>query len=65
MLSPGPGWDVPNPVWARVIDVSATQSVLQVVLLEEPTALPGMTLQYGDRLDIGRDCIFEVRSGGS
>ena len=65
VLSPGPGWDVPNPVWARIIRVSRTKTVLRVRILEEPAAMPAMTLATGDRLDISRDCIFDVRPGGS
>lgn len=63
-MTPGPGWDVPNPVWARIVHVSATKSVLRVLLLEQPAPMPSMTLGSGDRIDISRDCIFDVRPGG-
>ena len=64
ILVPGPGWDVPNPVWARIVRVSATQSVLRVKILDTPGAMPGMTLERGNVLDVSRDCIYEVRGAG-
>ena len=65
VLTPGPGWDVPNPVWARVVRVSQTKSVLQVRLLDVPAPMPGMTLKKGTRIDINRDCVYGVRPGGA
>ncbi len=65
MMIPGPGWDVANPVWTRIVDVSPTKNVLRVMLLEEPAPMPGMTLEEGNRLDINRDCVFDTRPGGS
>jgi len=64
-LTPGPGWDVPNAVWARITRVSTSGSVLTVALLEDPQSAPGLMLAQGDTLDISRDCVFDVRPGGS
>lgn len=65
VMSPGPGWDVPDPVWARITDVSSSKSVLRVMLLDDPIEREGVSLRKGDSIDISRDCIFDVRPGGS
>lgn len=63
---PGPGWDVEDPVWARIVSVSPGGSVMRVRILDEPeNRLPsGKTahgLEQGDELDVTRDCIFDTR----
>lgn len=63
---PGPGWDVPDPVWARVLSVSLGGSVVRVRIVTEPRIPEGATepihgMKVGDELDITRDCIFDFR----
>lgn len=65
ILVPGPGWDVANPVWARIVRVSSSGSILRVAILEPPAIVAGMTLVAGDELDISRDCVFGVRAMGA
>jgi hypothetical protein len=64
-MTPAPGWDVPDPVWARITSVSGSKSILTVMLLKDPIERGGVLLRNGDSIDISRDCIFEVRPGGS
>jgi hypothetical protein len=65
VLEPGPGWNIPNPVWARVIAQSRSKNVLRVKLLQEPVHSRGVDLRKGDTIDIGRDCIYGLRPATS
>ncbi len=65
VLEPGPGWNIPNAVWARVVGQSRSKNILRVRLLEEPIHSRGVELNEGDAIDIGRDCIFGLRPATS
>lgn len=66
VLRRGSGWNIENPVWAQIVHVSQSGSILRVQLLESPPVPgPRLKLRVSSRLDITRDCIFGVRAGGS
>ena len=67
---PGPGWNIPDPVWARVLSVSQSGSVVRVRIIDDPFVPEGFSapphgILRGDELDVTRDCIFDFREAQS
>lgn len=58
---PGPGFDVPDPVWAKIESVSVAGHVLRVRVLDAPTNTAGHGVVAGAEFDITRECIADRR----